>query len=65
MKAAIQRRLKALETKGGKGYRPFRVVYFHGPSEDHEQEVAEEAAKAEVNGEQFFPVFFVSAAEQS
>ena len=65
MKAAIQRRLKALETKGGKGYRPFRVVSFSGTREEHEKEIDEEATKAEANGEQFFPVFFVSAAEQS
>ena len=61
MKAAIQRRLTALETKGGIGYRPFRVVHFSGTREEHEIEIAEEAVKAEANGEQLFTVFYVSA----
>ena len=65
MRAAIQRRLTALESKGGKGYRPFRVVSFSGTREEHEKEIAEEAAMAEANGEQLFTLFYVSAKHQT
>ena len=59
MTSMIERRLKALESRNGIGYRPIKVCCYDGTRRDHEEQVATEAAKAEANGEQLFSVFFV------
>jgi len=59
MTRLIERRLSALEARKGIGYRPFKIVCYHGHRRDFEEQVETDAAKAEADGEQLMAVFFV------
>lgn len=59
MTRLIERRLTALEGKKGAGYRPIKVICYHGQRRDFEKQVRADTIRAEANGEMLMAVFLV------